>query len=151
MTDTFINFLIKRTSDALDLPLPTRATPLSAGLDVHANVHLDTILSPGERKIIPTGIKIAIPHGYEAQLRPRSGLALHHGIGMVNAPATIDADYRGEIKALLINWGAKPFIIRRGERIAQIVICPVAMVQFTESHELPDSTRGEGGFGHTGF
>jgi dUTP pyrophosphatase len=120
-------------------------------MDLHANVHEDTVINPGERKLIPTGIKIALPYGYEAQARPRSGLALRHGIGMVNAPATIDADYRGELKAILINLGDEPFTVRRGYRVAQMVVCPVAMVQFTEAESLPGSVRGEGGFGHSGL
>ena len=145
-----MKFLIKRTEDARDLPLPSRATPLSAGMDLYANVFEDTTIKPGERKLIPTGIKIALPAGYEAQVRPRSGLALRYGISMPNAPATIDADYRGELKAILINLGSDPFVIKRGDRIAQIVICPIAMVEFTETGNLPESERGEGGFGHSG-
>ena len=145
-----MKFLITRTDDAQDLPLPSRATPLSAGLDLHANVHEDTIIKPSERRPIPTGIKIALPQGYEAQIRPRSGLALQYGISMLNSPATIDADYRGELKATLINLGGEPFVIRRGDRIAQMVICPVAMAEFTEVDVLPESARGEGGFGHSG-
>lgn len=145
MADTF---LIQRTPDARDLPLPSRATPQSAGLDLHSNV--TTTIPPGERKLIPTGIKIALPPCYEAQVRPRSGLALHHGLGMPNSPATVDADYRGELKIILINWGNEPFEINRGDRIAQMVICQVAMVNFTETDSLPESSRGEGGFGHSG-
>ncbi|MCL2398309.1 MAG: dUTP diphosphatase [Defluviitaleaceae bacterium] len=145
------NFLIQRTADAYDLPLPARATPLSSGLDLHANVHEDVKIPPGERKLIPTGIKISLPMGYEAQIRPRSGLALNAGIGIPNSPATIDADYRGELKVILINWGTDPFIVRRGERIAQLVVCSIAMVDFNETCNLPDSVRGEGGFGHTGI
>ena len=141
-------FLIQRTEDARDLPLPKRATPLSAGLDLHSNI--DAALKPGERKLIPTGIKIALPYGCEAQIRPRSGLALKYGIGIPNSPATIDADYRGELMVLLINWGSEVFLINRGDRIAQMVICPVVMAEFTESPELPESIRGDGGFGHTG-
>jgi len=144
------DFLIKRTDDAMDLPLPSRATPLSAGLDLRANVKADVIIAPGERALIPTGIKIALPKGYEAQVRPRSGLALKYGIGMVNSPATVDADYRGELKAILINWGSEPFVVRRGERIAQMVLSRVAMVEFVEVDSLPESARGEGGFGHSG-
>ena len=144
------DFLIKRTEDANDLPLPTRATPLSSGFDLHANIPTNIIIMPGERGLIPAGIKIALPYGYEAQVRPRSGLALRHGIGIPNAPATIDADYRGELKVLLINWGTEPFTIRRGDRIAQMVICPITMTEFLETDNLPESIRGEGGFGHTG-
>ena len=146
-------FLIQKTKDAGDLPLPARATDLSAGLDLCANVHVDVVIKPGERELISAGIKIALPHGFEAQIRPRSGLALRSGIGIPNAPATIDADYRGEIKVILINWGADDFTVKRGDRIAQMVICPVAMVEFTELEEnktLPETVRGDGGFGHTG-
>ena len=142
------DFLITRMEDALDLPLPKRATPLSSGLDLHAN--MDVTILPGERKLIPTGIKIAMPSGYEAQIRPRSGLALRHGISIPNAPATVDADYRGELKVILINLGGETFEIKRGDRIAQMVICPVAMVEFAEVDSLPSTMRGDGGFGHSG-
>lgn len=145
-----MEFLISRTKDAGDLPLPTRATPLSSGMDLYANVHEDIKLSPGEHKLISVGIMISLPPGYEAQIRPRSGLALRAGIGLVNSPATIDADYRGEVKVILINWGNDDFVVHRGDRIAQMVICPVAMVNFIEVDALPESTRGEGGFGHSG-
>jgi len=145
------NFLIKRTDDAKDLPLPSRATPLSAGLDLRANVQDEVTIAPGERILIPTGIMIALPEGYEAQVRPRSGLALRYGIGMPNSPATVDADYRGELKVILINWGSEPFVVRRGERIAQLVLCGIIMAEFAEVDSLPDSTRGEGGFGHSGL
>ena len=144
------NFLISRTEDSRDLPMPSRATPQSAGLDLHANVHEATVISPLERKLIPTGIKIALPYGYEAQIRPRSGLALKHGISMPNSPATVDADYRGELGVILINLGTEPYIVRRGDRIAQMVICPVVMFDFTETDRLPESSRGEGGYGHSG-
>jgi len=108
-------------------------------------------LQPGERALIPTGLKIALPEGYEAQVRPRSGLALRHGIGMVNSPGTIDSDYRGEIGVILINWGQEPFVVRRGDRIAQLVVAPVSVVEWVPTEgELPDSARGAGGFGHTG-
>jgi len=143
-------FLIKRTDDAKDLPLPSRATPMSAGMDLRANIQDEVVIAPGERMLIPTGIKIALPFGYEAQIRARSGLALKFGIGTVNSPATIDADYRGELTVLLINWGNKPFNIQRSDRIAQIVICEVVMEEFTEADSLPETTRGEGGFGHSG-
>jgi len=150
MSEKPSEFLILRVEGAEDLPLPCRATPLSAGMDLHANVCGNVVIGPGKRKLIPTGIKIALPYGYEAQVRPRSGLALHHGISMLNAPATIDADYRGEVGALLLNSGEEPYTIRRGDRIAQIVICPIALVQFTETDILPESVRGEGGYGHSG-
>lgn len=152
-----MSFYIVRTEDAKDLPLPARATPASSGMDLHANVTSDVIIKPGERKLVPIGIKIVLPIGYEAQLRPRSGLALKAGIGLVNSPATIDADYRGEIKVILINWGDENFIICRGDRVAQMVICPVAMPEFievadfTSQVELLKTQRGEGGFGHSGI
>ena len=141
-------FLISRTDDAQDLPLPARATPLSAGLDLRSTIAIK--IRPGKREMVPVGIKIALPAGYEAQIRPRSGLALRHGIGIVNSPATVDADFRGELKVILINWGEEPFVINRGDRIAQMVICPVAMVEFIETDDLPDSIRGAGGLGHSG-
>ena len=145
-----MKFLISRTDDAMDLQLPKRATPGSAGLDLCANVHEDVVLLPGERRMIPTGIKIALPHGYEAQVRPRSGLAINSGISMLNTPATIDADYRGELKAILINLGSEPFTVRRGDRIAQMIVCPVVMADFVETENLPESIRGNKGFGHSG-
>lgn len=143
-----MQFLITRTEDALDLPLPERQTPHSAGLDLYAKI--DVILKKGERVLVPTGIKIALPFGYEAQIRPRSGLAHRYGITIVNAPGTIDADYRGEIGVLLINLGHENFEIKRGSRIAQMVVAKVEMIDFTETDNLPDSKRGDGGFGSTG-
>lgn len=133
-----------------DLPLPEYATPGAAGMDLRAAVEQDVTLQPGERRLVPTGIRIALPEGYEAQVRPRSGLAVRHGIGMVNAPGTIDSDYRGGVQVLLINLGQEPFVIRRGDRIAQMVVAPVTRVAWAPVSELPDSARGEGGFGHTG-
>ena len=143
-------FLIKRTDDAKDLPLPTRQSHAAAGLDLHANVKEETIIKKGERMRIPTGVRIALPFGYEAQVRPRSGLALRHGITMVNAPGTVDADYRGELGVLLINHGEGDFCIKRGDRIAQLVVAKVEMAGFAEVDELPESIRGEGGYGSTG-
>lgn len=143
-------FLIKRTDNAQDLPLPSRQSREAAGMDLYANVAEDICIAQGKRALIPTGIMIALPCGYEAQVRPRSGLALKNGIGMPNAPATIDADYRGELKVILINHGESDFIVRRGDRIAQMVIVKVEMITFTETETLPPSERGEGGFGHTG-
>jgi len=142
-------FLLERTSDAKDLPMPSRQTPQSAGLDLHANVNCVTI-QKGERILIPTGIRIALPFGYEAQIRSRSGLALKHGIAVLNSPGTVDADYRGELKVLLINHGNEPFTINRGDRIAQLVLAKVEMQNFTETDSLPDTPRGEGGYGSTG-
>jgi len=143
-----LEFLISKTDDAKDLPLPTRQTPQSAGLDLHAKI--DTLIKKGERVLIPTGIRIALPFGYEAQIRPRSGLALKHGVTVFNTPGTIDADYRGELCVLLVNWGDENFNIVRGDRIAQMVINKVEMIAFQEVNELPDTLRGDGGYGSTG-
>jgi dUTP pyrophosphatase len=119
-------------------------------MDVRAAVESPVLLRPGEVKLIPTGLSIAIPLGFEAQIRPRSGLALHHGIGMVNSPGTIDSDYRGEIGIILMNWGKESFAISRGDRIAQIVFTKVCHASLTETDDLDKTPRGEGGFGHTG-
>ncbi|MDR1558656.1 MAG: dUTP diphosphatase [Clostridiales bacterium] len=144
-------FFIKRAEDAKDLPLPGYMTENAAGMDLRANVHEDIQLLPGDYKAIPVGIHIALPKGFEAQIRPRSGLAVKHGVSMVNAPGTIDADYRGEIRVILINHGTEAFIVRRGDRIAQMVVASVVTPVFTEAGELPDTARGDGGFGHTGM
>ncbi|HEY3331391.1 MAG TPA: dUTP diphosphatase [Capsulimonadaceae bacterium] len=136
--------------DCLDLPLPFYATDGAAGMDLYAAVASDICVDPGQRISIPSGIRIAVPPGYEAQIRPRSGLAIRHGISMVNTPGTIDSDYRGVICVLLINHGSEPFTIRRGERIAQMVVCPVVRVEWEQVDTLDDTARGEGGFGHTG-
>jgi len=152
LTPLVNDFLIKRTNDALDLPLPARQTVGSAGFDLHANI--SAVIRKGERVLVPTGIKIALPFGYEAQIRPRSGLALKHGVTVLNTPGTVDADYRGELKVLLINLGNEDFHINRGDRIAQMVIAKVEMVSFTlinADKELPDSQRGVGGYGSTGL
>ncbi|MCL2499511.1 MAG: dUTP diphosphatase [Defluviitaleaceae bacterium] len=143
-------FLCKRTDDARDLPLPTRQTPQAAGLDLYANVFGETVIKKGERTLIPTGIKIALPYGYEAQVRPRSGLALHFGVTVLNTPGTVDADYRGELSVLLINLGDEDYTVRRGDRIAQLIIARVGMIELIETHELPESARGDGGYGSTG-
>ncbi len=135
---------------AEDLPLPARSTPGAAGYDLCAAVTEDLIVAPGGRVLVPTGFRIAIPAGYEGQVRPRSGLALKHGIVLPNAPGTIDSDYRGELKVILMNTDEKPFAIRRGERVAQLVIAPVVAADFTEVAELSETGRGERGFGHTG-
>jgi len=123
----------------------------SSGMDLFASLEEEVILEPGERRLIPTGISLAIPEGFEGQVRPRSGLAAQRGIGLVNGPGTIDADYRGEICVLLINFGKEPFRIRDGERIAQMVISPVFRAVLEEVEDLPQSQRQEGGFGHTGI
>lgn len=132
------------------LPLPTYMTPGAAGADLYADLEESLTLAPGERRLVPTGIAIELPPGFEAQVRPRSGLALRHGIGLLNSPGTIDADYRGEIQVLLINLGQEPFHLVRGERIAQLVVAPVVRALWQEVDSLADSTRGAGGFGHTG-
>ena len=144
-------FWIQQTEDARDLPLPAYMTPQAAGMDVYANVHEDTVIAKGGIKAIPTGIRIALPPDYEAQIRPRSGLALKHGITMINAVGTVDADFRGEVQVLLVNLGQLDFIIRRGDRIAQMVINQIARITWESSDSLEDTERGNGGFGHTGM
>lgn len=144
------NFYIVRTDDAKDLPLPKYMSDGAAGMDIYANVHTDTVVDVGEIKLIPTGIRIALPQGYEAQIRPRSGLALKNGITMVNTPGTIDSDYRGEIGVIIINHGHEPFTIKRGDRIAQMVINKYEHVCWTETDSLNETERGSGGFGHSG-
>lgn len=133
-----------------DIPLPSYATPDSSGMDLHAALEHDISILAGGRAIIPCGFQIEIPQGYEAQIRPRSGLAAKHGITVLNTPGTIDADYRGEVKVILINLGSEEFFIRRGDRIAQMVIAPVSKVVITRVETLGETSRGEGGFGHTG-
>ncbi len=132
------------------LPLPSYATPGAAGLDLYADIEHPLTLVPGERGLVPTGVAIALPLGYEAQVRPRSGWAWRTGVTLLNAPGTIDADYRGEIQVVLINLGQEPVTIHRGDRIAQLVVAPVSCVEWSEVEELPLTQRGEGGFGHTG-
>ena len=131
-------------------PLPTYATTQSAGMDLRANIDSPITLKPMERRLIPTGLYIALPKGYEAQVRPRSGLALKHGITVLNTPGTIDADYRGELMVLLINFSAEDFIINAGERIAQMVIARHEQAAFVEVEILDETERGAGGYGHTG-
>lgn len=138
------------TNRCADLEVPARGTPHAAGFDLRAAVETQVILRPGERALIPTGISIALPVGYEAQVRARSGLALKHGIALVNAPGTIDADYRGEIGVILINHGDREFVIERGDRIAQLVIAQVTMADLELADSLEETTRGAGGFGSTG-
>ena len=132
------------------LPLPAPATAASAGADLLAAVGEPVTLMPGQRVLVPTGIAIALPQGYEAQVRPRSGLAAEHGVTLLNSPGTIDADYRGEIGVLLINHGAAPFKITRGMRVAQLVIAPISRARWREADTLEETTRGAGGFGSTG-
>lgn len=131
-------------------PLPAYATPQSAGMDLRANIDEPVTLRPMERRLIPTGLYIALPEGYEAQVRPRSGLALKHGITVLNSPGTIDADYRGEIKVLLVNLSADDFVVNDGERIAQMIIARHETAAFVEVEELDRTERGAGGYGHTG-
>lgn len=131
-------------------PLPVYATKLSAGMDLRANIESPIILHPMERKLVPTGLHIALPAGYEAQVRPRSGLALKHGITVLNTPGTIDADYRGEVMVLLVNFSTDDFVVNDGERIAQMIIARHEQGRFTVVDELDDTERGEGGYGHTG-
>jgi dUTP pyrophosphatase len=132
--------------------LPRRMTPDAAGLDLSACLGGGETLTlgPGERVLVPTGLQLAIPSGFEGQVRPRSGLAIRHGISIPNAPGTIDADYRGELKVILVNLGTEPFVVSHGDRIAQLVVAPVALLEPTEVADLPGSERGEGGFGSTG-
>jgi len=142
---------LRRLPHGEGLPLPAYATASSAGVDLMAAVAADVVLPPGGRALIPTGIAIALPDGVEAQVRPRSGLALKHGITVLNAPGTIDADYRGEVGVILINLAQAPFTIRRGERIAQMVVAPCGQAQWHTVDALPESMRGDGGFGSTGM
>jgi dUTP pyrophosphatase len=145
-----IEVRIKRLEHASDLPLPAYETAHAAGMDLMACLSADLELAPGGRAIIPTGFSIALPEGYEAQVRPRSGLAAKHGVTVLNAPGTIDADYRGEIGVILINLGEAAFAISRGMRIAQMVIAPVSRAAWREVDTLDDTQRGTGGFGSTG-
>ena len=132
-------------------PLPTYATALSAGMDLRANIEEDIPLLPLQRQLVPTGLHIALPEGYEAQIRPRSGLALKHGITVLNTPGTVDADYRGEIMVLLVNFSNEPFTVKDGERIAQMVIAKHEKVDFELVDTLDETERGAGGYGHTGL
>jgi dUTP pyrophosphatase len=142
---------VRRLPAARDLPLPAPASAGSSGFDLRAAIAGERVLRPGERLLVPTGLALEIPPGWEGQVRPRSGLALRHGIAMVNAPGTIDSDYRGEVGVLLINLGSEPFTLRRGDRIAQLIIGRVEEVEWEEVEGLAGSDRGEGGFGSTGI
>ncbi|HIW24890.1 MAG TPA: dUTP diphosphatase [Firmicutes bacterium] len=143
-------FYIARTEDAADLPLPAYMSEGAAGMDLYANVKEEVTVEKGSIKLIPTGIRIALPEGFEAQIRPRSGLALKNGISLVNSPGTIDSDYRGEIGVIVINLGENDFVVKRGDRIAQMVINRYEKVEWTECADLDETERGEGGFGHSG-
>ena len=141
---------VKRLPHGADLPLPEYATADSAGLDLLAAVEGDLTLQPGKRALVPTGLAIALPEGYEAQVRPRSGLALRNGVTVLNSPGTVDADYRGEVCVILANLGDEAFVVTRGMRIAQMVVAPVSRLRWSEVAELRDTARGAGGFGSTG-
>ena len=145
-----IAVLIRRLPGNEDLPLPRYQTAQAVAMDLHAAVSETVPLSPGEVLLVPCGFSIAVPAGFEAQIRPRSGLAAKSAVTVVNSPGTIDPDYRGEVKVALINLGKAPFSIERGMRIAQMLVVPVPRVRWEEVAELPETTRGEGGFGHTG-
>jgi dUTP pyrophosphatase len=142
--------MLKRLPEGEGLPVPTYMTLHAAGADLFAAVERELVLDPGERALIPTGFAIAVPEGYEAQVRPRSGLALKSGVTCLNSPGTIDADYRGPLCVILANLGSEPFVVRRGDRIAQLVVAPVVRAAFNEFEELPETIRAGGGFGSTG-
>jgi len=150
-----MNVRVRRSAAARDLPLPSAASPGSAGFDLRAALETELVIRPGERALVPTGLTLEIPAGCEGQVRPRSGLALRHGIGVLNAPGTIDSDYRGEVGVILINLGEAPFTVQRGDRIAQLVFARVEAVTWEETGEtgedLSASDRGAGGFGSTGL
>ena len=146
-----MKILFKKLPDAEDLPLPSYETEHAAGMDIRAALTDTVLLKPGERQLIPTGLQMALPAGYEAQIRPRSGLAIKNGITMLNSPGTIDADYRGEIKVIVINHGQEDVLLKHGDRIAQMVISPVVQPEIVATDQLPDTKRGDGGFGSTGI
>ncbi len=141
---------VKRHESLCGLDLPQYMSAGASALDLVAAIHEDLVIAPGSRALVPTGLSIALPMGTEAQIRPRSGLALKHGITLLNSPGTIDADYRGEIKVILINLGEAPFVVSRGMRIAQMVIAEVIKARLVEADNLDETVRGSGGFGHTG-
>jgi dUTP pyrophosphatase len=140
---------IRRLSGTEDLPLPCYMTDQAAGMDLTAAVGTEVMILPGGRALIPTGVTVALPEGYEAEIRPRSGLALRHGVTLLNAPGTIDADYRGEVGIILINHGQAPFVVRRGDRVAQMVVHRICRVHWAVCEALSPTERGGGGFGHT--
>ena len=146
-----IEVAVRRLSHGSDLALPAYASAGSAGLDLLAAIESDKVMAPGERYLVPCGICLALPNGYEAQVRPRSGLALKHGLTLLNSPGTIDSDYRGEIGVILINHGDASFTVARGMRIAQLVLAPVVRAVLAETHYLPKTARGANGFGSTGL
>ncbi len=145
-----IKILLKKKEGCQDLPVPRYATSGSSGVDLYADVSKETVLLPGDIKLISAGIYISIPKGYEAEVRPRSGLAIKHGISLVNTPGTIDSDYRGLVNLIMINHGKEPFTLHRGDRIAQMVIKEVVVAEIKVTDDLDDTVRSHGGFGHTG-
>ena len=145
-----VELQVQKIKGTEDIPLPRYMTGGSSGMDLHAAVSALITLLPGESALIPTGLMAAVPQGYELQIRPRSGLAAKHGIGILNSPGTIDSDYRGEIKVILINLGHEPFTIKRADRIAQMVLCAIPQALLVEVECLPSTERNDGGFGHTG-
>lgn len=147
---TDVTLLIQRLPGSEDLPLPEYKSSRAAAMDLAAAVPAAVTLAPGARALIPCGFSLAVPDGFEAQVRPRSGLAARYGVTVVNAPGTIDADYRGEVMVALINLGEVPFVVERGMRIAQLLVAPVPRVTWSEVQQLPPTLRGSGGFGHTG-
>ena len=142
---------VRRLPGSEDLALPEYETEGASGLDLRAAVREPLTLHPGDIRLVPTGLPVSIPRGYEGQIRPRSGLALRYGIGMANSPGTIDSDYRGEIGLIVVNWGREPFVIKRGDRIAQMVIAAVSRAEVVEVKTLESTSRGDGGFGHSGM
>ncbi|MGE5507061.1 MAG: dUTP diphosphatase [Chitinophagales bacterium] len=147
---TTVRVAVERLPHGAGLDLPRYMSALASGCDLMAAVEGEVTLAPGERRLVPTGLRLAIPPGYEGQVRPRSGLALRHGVTTLNTPGTIDADYRGEVGVILINLGSEPFTLRRGERIAQLVVVPVVQAEWDEESGLDETERGSGGFGHSG-
>ncbi|MEK7669880.1 MAG: dUTP diphosphatase [Bacteroidota bacterium] len=141
---------ISRVNEQSNVPLPHYATEGSAGMDICAAVESDLLIAPGETVLVPSGFRMELPQGYEAQVRPRSGLALKHRVGILNAPGTIDSDYRGEVKVILTNFGSEAFTVRAGDRIAQLIIGKYERIEWDEVASVNETTRGEGGFGHTG-
>lgn len=151
MTQKIVKLPLQVAEHARELPLPVYATVGSAGMDLHAAVVEAMVVEPGQVAAVPTGLYVAVPAGYELQIRPRSGLALNYGIGLLNSPGTVDADYRGEIMVILINLGPERFTIKRGDRVAQMILCAIPRIELHPVDELPPSARGQGGMGHTGI
>lgn len=145
-----IDVMIEVLEHASDFPVPSRATPGSSGVDLMAAVVSSVVINPGKTDLIPTGLRVSIPEGYEWQIRPRSGNALKYGVTVLNSPGTVDSDYRGEVSIILANLGEEPFLVERGDKVAQAVLVPVAFPVFQVVEKLPETSRGDGGFGHSG-